>query len=687
MCVTSILLEYGVDMSPDAIRNEKIPFTGPHLIGMSDEYLDRLIPLPTNGIVLGRDPGCDIIIESSNVSRKHAEIRQSDGSTWVLRDLSSSNGSYCNDELITGDRVLASDSLIRLDIFEFTFVIPEKSSLDLTDKTYRYHDPSLIGRLRAISGQEGPPFELTGQTTTIGSGSFNDVVIEDPTVSTNHCKIKNDDGLYTVVDLKSTNGTWINDQRVERELPMAFGDHLMVGKVAYLFDVVKRRDDRSTLGKRRDSSMVFFLVTGMIAIIGGSILCALAFLRIFTSPTLKGPTDRLELSSAWISQDKGSIPPILCDLDDDGAAEILIAGPGLRVACLEGSQGRTLWAFRTPASVRGLTAVPARGRQPALALVATDGGITALDSQGAVRWESPFGDFPGRVLAAPCVSQLPGIGPVVALTTSAGRCHIFACDNGRKIAVLGPHGISYLSAPLFCQLDTLPGPEVLLLGHDGSLRAQSFDGTPIWYKDAISDPELAPAAGDLDGDGHCEVIVIGRGRQQILILDGRRGAVLSTIDTGAPIAVQPVLADVDPRRGLELVIMLSSGVLHVYRFPENERLLVCEPARRTRPQFPPAVHDFDNDGADDLACAYPGRDIVTISGRTGAVLARVAASGKLSGPIVLGELDGDSLLDVVVPFTDGRLETLSTNCSVEAGFVPWPSVLGAFDGSGTAPPN
>jgi hypothetical protein len=46
----------------------------------------------------------------------------------------------------------------------------------------------------------------------IGRGQNNDVFINDPAVSLNHCEISQDDnGEFRVTDLNSTNGTYVND--------------------------------------------------------------------------------------------------------------------------------------------------------------------------------------------------------------------------------------------------------------------------------------------------------------------------------------------------------------------------------------------------------------------------------------------------------------------------------------------
>jgi pSer/pThr/pTyr-binding forkhead associated (FHA) protein/soluble lytic murein transglycosylase-like protein len=72
--------------------------------------------------------------------------------------------------------------------------------------------------LLSRSGQmAGTRFPMPEGTTRIGRAPDNDVVVDgsdSSTVSLHHVEIRNDDGTYHVRDLASTNGTWLNDQRI-----------------------------------------------------------------------------------------------------------------------------------------------------------------------------------------------------------------------------------------------------------------------------------------------------------------------------------------------------------------------------------------------------------------------------------------------------------------------------------------
>jgi len=54
------------------------------------------VSLNPQGTVIGRNPACDVVIDSREVSRRHAEILRTPTNQWMLKDLGSSNGTFVN---------------------------------------------------------------------------------------------------------------------------------------------------------------------------------------------------------------------------------------------------------------------------------------------------------------------------------------------------------------------------------------------------------------------------------------------------------------------------------------------------------------------------------------------------------------------------------------------------------------
>ncbi|MCU0512876.1 MAG: FHA domain-containing protein [Anaerolineae bacterium] len=73
-------------------------------------------------------------------------------------------------------------------------------------------------RLKIIRGPEpGREFELVGDAITIGRGTRNEIIIRDNEVSKEHCRLIRVLDDYELHDLESTNGTFVNGKRVERD--------------------------------------------------------------------------------------------------------------------------------------------------------------------------------------------------------------------------------------------------------------------------------------------------------------------------------------------------------------------------------------------------------------------------------------------------------------------------------------
>ena len=65
---------------------------------------------------------------------------------------------------------------------------------------------------------------------TIGRGDGNDIMINDSHASRHHMQIiKHDDGHYTLSDFGSTNGTFVNGQRINGEVPLSPNDVVRIG--------------------------------------------------------------------------------------------------------------------------------------------------------------------------------------------------------------------------------------------------------------------------------------------------------------------------------------------------------------------------------------------------------------------------------------------------------------------------
>jgi pSer/pThr/pTyr-binding forkhead associated (FHA) protein len=79
---------------------------------------------------------------------------------------------------------------------------------------------------------------LPGNIKTVGRAPRADFIVDAPLVSRLHCRITAGAADLEVIDLESTNGTYVNGERVDRA-PLRAGDRLGVGRVELTVEAVQ----------------------------------------------------------------------------------------------------------------------------------------------------------------------------------------------------------------------------------------------------------------------------------------------------------------------------------------------------------------------------------------------------------------------------------------------------------------
>jgi pSer/pThr/pTyr-binding forkhead associated (FHA) protein len=81
------------------------------------------MPVGPGGAVIGRSRECDIVLNDSNVSRRHAEIRPAGGDAWTITDLGSTNGVKVNGRAIGSATPLNSGDDIAVGTVDVRFEV------------------------------------------------------------------------------------------------------------------------------------------------------------------------------------------------------------------------------------------------------------------------------------------------------------------------------------------------------------------------------------------------------------------------------------------------------------------------------------------------------------------------------------------------------------------------------------
>jgi ABC-type multidrug transport system ATPase subunit len=214
------------------------------LIGTPDGE-HRITPAETV-LRIGRDPLCRIVVEDPRVSREHLEVfLRADG--WWLRDLGSQNGTY-----VGGVRM---DELDLTRPCQVRLGAADGPTLTLLPEPVRVGSPQVTvtaATRPAMPGTaaSGPRFEAgrvpsaiyrAAHRTRIGRAPDNDIVLDDLQVSRYHADLLRTPAGLKLVDLGTSNGTFVNGRRIS-EVDLRPGDLLSFGRHQLVVDGTELRE-------------------------------------------------------------------------------------------------------------------------------------------------------------------------------------------------------------------------------------------------------------------------------------------------------------------------------------------------------------------------------------------------------------------------------------------------------------
>ena len=112
-----------------------------------------------------------------------------------------------------------------------------------------------------LTGPYGP-IQLSPTVTVLGRTQDNQIVVNDTKASSHHAELRSMGQDYTVTDLGSTNGTFVNGQQIDRNMPRVLrtGDIIRIGDTNYTFEM---RPDMGMYGNQGSGSNYGFAPTQM----------------------------------------------------------------------------------------------------------------------------------------------------------------------------------------------------------------------------------------------------------------------------------------------------------------------------------------------------------------------------------------------------------------------------------------
>ena len=133
-----------------------------------------------------------------------------------------------------------SNAVITLDLEGSVELALTKTIVVHPLKNYIEHVDLLVVKRGPNAGSR---FLLDRDTTSAGRHPDSDIFLDDVTVSRRHAEFHRESGIFTVRDVGSLNGTYVNRERVE-SATLSNGDEVQIGKFRLVFIAGPRPDDR-----------------------------------------------------------------------------------------------------------------------------------------------------------------------------------------------------------------------------------------------------------------------------------------------------------------------------------------------------------------------------------------------------------------------------------------------------------
>ncbi|WP_026820926.1 FhaA domain-containing protein [Arthrobacter castelli] len=121
----------------------------------------------------------------------------------------------------------------------------EKSGGSPAQSAPRQQRPNAPARqptqLQPVLDMNGQRYSLNAASIILGRSSEADIMVDDTGVSRQHLEIRSESGRTRAVDLGSTNGSYVNGQRIDGEVDLTDGATISMGRTKLRFRLLPAR--------------------------------------------------------------------------------------------------------------------------------------------------------------------------------------------------------------------------------------------------------------------------------------------------------------------------------------------------------------------------------------------------------------------------------------------------------------
>jgi ABC transport system ATP-binding/permease protein len=183
--------------------------------------------LVEDSISIGRDDHNDIVLDEPWVSAQHLQlVRQ--GKEWQLIHPHPLRNATGNGLIYQGRQIQGQETFRNLLVSGDQFSISNKDSVLVT---LTYHEGEKASQAAPARVQQIP---LGATDVSIGRAQDNDLILDHPQVSAHHARLVKERGVIRLIDLGSTNHTYVNGLNVSSQV-LQPGNEIRIGpyKIVY----------------------------------------------------------------------------------------------------------------------------------------------------------------------------------------------------------------------------------------------------------------------------------------------------------------------------------------------------------------------------------------------------------------------------------------------------------------------